>query len=216
MTLIYVYLGCLIVGLVYAIIATVFGGHGDVGADVGGVDIGHVGGDFGGHGGLDFGHGEVGGVGDIASDTVAYGEVGFSPFSPIVIASFLTGFGTFGIVGREWIGLGAPASALFAVGCGLAVGAIMFTIMVKIFVAGQGSSHAVVALLKGLTAEVITPIPERGMGEVAYVARDSRYTAPARSTTGEEIPRGTGVRIVEVVGGSVLVEPLKREKVESE
>jgi membrane protein implicated in regulation of membrane protease activity len=215
MTLVYVYLGCLVVGLVYAIIATLFGGHGDVGADVGGVDIGDVGGvdigDFGGHGGLDFAHGEVGGAGDIASDTVAYGEVGFSPLSPIVIASFLASFGAFGIIGRMWIGLAAPASALFAVGCGLAVAAVMFTIVVKIFVASEGSSHAMLSDLMGREAEVITPIPERGIGEVAYIARGSRYTSSAKSRSGQEIGRGSAVRIVQIAGGVVYVEPLEQD-----
>jgi membrane protein implicated in regulation of membrane protease activity len=211
MTLMYVYLGCLIIGLVYAVFATIFGGHGDVGADVGGADIGHIGGDFGAHGGLDFAHGEVGGAGDIASDTVAYGEVGFSPLSPIVIASFLASFGAFGILGREWIGLGAPSSALFAVGCGLAVAAVMFTVVVKIFIASQGSSHAMLSDLQGRAAEVITPIPEGGIGEIAYVARGTRYTSSAKSRTGEEIGRGSAVRIVQVAGGVVYVEGVGSE-----
>ncbi len=42
-------------------------------------------------------------------------------------------------------------------------------------------------------ADVRTAIPAGGLGEVIYVAGGSRFTMPACSDNGEEIPRGTKV-----------------------
>ena len=59
----------------------------------------------------------------------------------------------------------------------------------------------------GLTAEVTVPIPEAGMGEIAYVCRGARFSSSARSCNGSGIGRHETVRIVRQVGNTLYVEP---------
>ena len=48
----------------------------------------------------------------------------------------------------------------------------------------ESSSESHVATLIGQDAAIVTPIPENGVGEIAYVQGGSRYTAPARTEKG--------------------------------
>jgi hypothetical protein len=57
-------------------------------------------------------------------------------------------------------------------------------------------------------ATVITPIPQSGMGEIAYVQSGTRYTAPARTETGAAVPSGGTVKINRVVGTQFYVVPV--------
>ena len=54
-------------------------------------------------------------------------------------------------------------------------------------------------------AEVITPIPADGLGEIAYVRRGSRFTASARGEGGVAIPNRSVVTIVRIVGNTYYV-----------
>jgi membrane protein implicated in regulation of membrane protease activity len=71
------------------------------------------------------------------------------------------------------------------------------------------SSESHVASLMGQTASIVTPIPENGVGEIAYVQGGSRYTAPARTESGIPVAAGKPVRITRVVGTQYYVEVLK-------
>jgi membrane protein implicated in regulation of membrane protease activity len=71
----------------------------------------------------------------------------------------------------------------------------------------QGSSESHVAALVGTEANVITPIPENGVGEIAYVVGGTRYTAPARVENGRAVAGGKPVKITHVVGTQFYVEP---------
>jgi membrane protein implicated in regulation of membrane protease activity len=66
-----------------------------------------------------------------------------------------------------------------------------------------------VAALVGTEANVITPIPANGVGEIAYVVGGTRYTAPARLDTGGAVAGGKSVRIIRVTGSQFYVEPMK-------
>jgi len=63
--------------------------------------------------------------------------------------------------------------------------------------------------LGGIVGEVTAPISADGVGEITYVAKGSRIASPARSATGQPIPRGTSIAIVRMVGGTALVRPLE-------
>jgi membrane-bound ClpP family serine protease len=71
----------------------------------------------------------------------------------------------------------------------------------------RGSSQIRLADLKGLSAEVITPIPARGVGEIVALVHGQRYTAPARSENDGPIARGVLVTIREFAGATVIVVP---------
>ena len=70
------------------------------------------------------------------------------------------------------------------------------------------ASYLSVATLVGYSASIITPIPENGVGEIAYVQGGSRYTAPARSESNEIVASGRTVKIKRIVGSQVFVEPI--------
>ena len=70
----------------------------------------------------------------------------------------------------------------------------------------QSSSESRVSTLIGHTASIVTPIPEGGVGEIAYVQGGSRYTAPARTEKGTPVPAGRSVRITGITGAQFYVE----------
>ena len=180
-----IYSICLGVGLLFTIISAVaghlFGGH-DADSDVG----------TGGHAEAGFDH---------------TGMPGISIFSPTVMASFVTAFGGLGIIfsrieatSKPWIS--APLAALG----GVAIAAGVFSLFHKVFSKTQSSSESHVASLVGQDATIITPIPENGVGEIAYVQAGTRYTAPARTENGLAIGAGRAVRITRTVGSQFYVE----------
>src|SRR5947209_2977160 len=126
MDLFLVYAVCLGVGLLFTIVTAftshVFGGH-----DAGHSDIGTG------------GHAEAG-----------YNMPGFSPFSPTVIASFVTAFGGFGMIFSKveatknpWIS--APLSVL----CGFLIAALVFWVFQHLFQKTQSSTESQVTGLIG-------------------------------------------------------------------
>lgn len=185
----WVYLICFGVGLVFTLISAALGhlfGGGDVDAHA---DIG-----TGGHAEAGFDH---------------TGMPGLSPFSPTTIASFITAFGALGMIlskieATRSVWISAPLSLVG----GLVMAGGVFLLFNKIFSHTQSSSESRVGTLVGLGATVITPIPQHGVGEIAYVQAGSRYTAPARSESGAAIIGGATVRIHRIVGTQFYVVPL--------
>jgi len=182
-----IYAICLVLGLLFTIVSAV-AGH-VFGSDH---DIGH-GGDVGtgGHAEAGFDHS---------------GMPGLSFFSPTVLASFVTAFGAFGMIfTRIPVTSSVWASApLSAVGGGL-IAWLVFLLFNAMFKKTQSSSESHVASLAGQTASIITPIPENGVGEIAYVQGGTRYTAPARAEDAKPIGNGQTVTISRVVGTQFYV-----------
>jgi membrane protein implicated in regulation of membrane protease activity len=186
-----VYIFCFAVGAVYALIAGVgagvFGGHAHHGGLIG-HDLGH-----------DIDHGV-----DPSYSTVQ-GEVHLSHVSPVTITMFVTAFGGVGLIATRTLALPALLSLPMALASGVILAAVAFYTFSKLFQATEGSSEPRVSELVGLEAEVITPVPSRGLGEIAYVARGSRFTAPARSEDGKSHPAYSTVLIERVVGSVFCV-----------
>ena len=180
-----IYTVCLALGLLFTVISGI---------------AGHL---FGGHDGADVGtggHAEAG-----FSDT---GMPGVSFFSPTVLAAFVTAFGAAGLIlkgvtDKVWIT--APLSAL----AGSLVALFVFWIFNWMFQKTQSSSESKVASLVGQVASIVTPIPENGVGEIAYVQGSTRYTAPARSVSGQAVGASKGVRITRIVGTQFYVEVIE-------
>jgi membrane protein implicated in regulation of membrane protease activity len=89
---------------------------------------------------------------------------------------------------------------------GLAIAGITFYVFWKIMTATNASSEAAFEDLVGLEAEVITPIPSNGVGEIAYVIKQTRSNGPARSVDNRDIPARSVVRIVRIVSNIFYVE----------
>jgi membrane protein implicated in regulation of membrane protease activity len=174
-----------VVGLVFTLLSVVaghfFGGH-----------SGHVGGSGG--------HAEAGADG---SDMP-----GISIFSPTVISAFVTAFGGFGIIFTNIPATSKAAiSAPLAIVVALIVAGGLYKLLSMLFRHTQGSSESHVARLAGTEASVVSPIPQGGVGEIAYIVNGTRYTAPARVETGAAIGNGKLVKITRVIGTQFYVEP---------
>ncbi|MCX7749214.1 MAG: hypothetical protein N2645_20325 [Clostridia bacterium] len=165
--LLYVYIGFFTFGLIYSAVSMVLGGH-----------------DF--HGGDFSGHGHDGN-----------GEGAPSPLSPLVIASAVTAFGAVGLIGKLGFKFTDALSIPFATICSVIVGAVVFFGVVRLLYRSQSNSSFSLEDLTGVVAEVITPIPQNGLGEIAYVVNGVRYNNSAKSLYGEEIKRGHDVIIME-------------------
>lgn len=180
MTIGIAYVGLLVIGVVYALVAGAFGWlH-----DLGGGDI-HV--DVTGH--LDAGHAH--------------------PISGTIVGTFITGFGAGGIVGHyvlKWPLLGGLA---LAAASGIALAVAAFFTLELIFKHTQAGSEFDVQRLADRDAEVITAIPEGGTGEVAFLVKGQRDMAAARAADGKRIAKGQLV-VIERVMGSIAYVRAKR------
>ena len=196
-----IYFALLGVGVIYAVIILITGGLHEV--DVPGldIDIGDV--DIGGHHlpevpvHLDFDH----------APSFDHGDVDVPSLSPITIASFVTAFGSFGLLAVYLFNVSDRFSLLWAGGGGLVVAIIAHFAFGYFLIAPQGSSEITARDVMGLTAEVITPIPVAGVGEIAFVAQGRRITSSARSAGGVPIPKGELVSIQSFTGSAAVVRP---------
>jgi membrane protein implicated in regulation of membrane protease activity len=91
---------------------------------------------------------------------------------------------------------------------GFGIAAVVFAVLRQVFRHTQISSEAKVADLIGEPATVITPIPENGVGEIAYVQCGARYLAPAREESGAAVSKGQSVRISRITGTQFYVIPM--------
>lgn len=166
-------------------------------------------GDMGGHGG---GHGGEFDL-DLDTDFNLHGHSGdsidgLSPISPLTIATFITAFGATGLVTTNLFSVSDRGSILWAT-----LGGVLFSIMTYLgftylLIKPQGSSEVRISEMAGTQAEVLTPIPADGLGEIAFVAQGGRVTFSARSLHKTDISRGMTVLITRVVGSVAFVEPV--------
>ena len=179
-----VYLICFFVGLGFAIISGllsgVFSGGGDVDVDAGGID-GFDGGDGGLH---------------------------FSPLSPVTLAMFIASFGGAGIIFHDVLKWPVYAHLPLAAISGVVMAGLVFYLFYKVFSITQGSSHAKARDIVGMEVEISLAIPNNGLGEVTYTMSGSRYTAPARTVDGKELPAHIQVRVARLVGSTCVVEKI--------
>ena len=145
-----------------------------------------------------------GGDAEIAADTHS---VDVPLLSPTILAAFVTGFGGVGAILRITADLPILAEVALAAVGGLALAGVGLLLMGAITRQTQVGSEYATNDLVGASAEVITPIPAGGLGEVAYIKKGTRSNAPARSLDGQAIPRNSDVRIVSVSGTTLVVEP---------
>jgi membrane protein implicated in regulation of membrane protease activity len=209
-----VYLFCLVIGLGLLIISALLG-HLTGGASDGG-GVGHdvsVSHDVGmGHdagGGHDAGtdHGVGGG------HEVGPGAVQLSMWSTPVMSTLLVFFGGTGLILENGFGIRAAViTAPVSAASGLLFATIVMALLSKLMTAMTGTTHQSLDDIVGTEAEVLTPIPAEGLGEVAYALETGRHTSPARSEEGVIIPRHSMVRITKIVGNTVVVHALVDER----
>ena len=76
-----------------------------------------------------------------------------------------------------------------------------------IFKQTQAGSEFGNEALIGRSAEVTTPIPAGGAGEITFEVKGQREAASARTVDGTPLPRGRLVVIEKVTGSTVYVRP---------
>lgn len=181
-----IYGGALALGLAYAILLLVFQGLGDVADGLG--DLVHI---F--DGGADI---DVGGH-DFDGDS--------SGMSMLAIAAFISAFGAFGLAA---VGFNADPLASFVIAT---LGGIVFGGLGQVFflVILSPTTSAVVnqSRLTGMIAEVTTPVPENGVGQISLVVQGSRVNYSARAYNNQPLSRGTEVRIEKIIGSVATVVP---------
>ena len=181
-----IYGGALGVGLFYAIFLLVFQGVSEVFDGLGdllnifdgGADV-----DVGGH---DMDHDGAG-------------------LSLLAIAAFVSAFGAFGLIGMG-LEAGIGGSLIIALAGGVVFGGLGQAFFVYIL---SPTTNSIVnqGTLTGMVAEVTTPIPENGMGQVTLVVMGSRVTYGARTHNNAPLARGTEVRIEKIIGSVATVVP---------
>lgn len=129
-------------------------------------------------------------------DFAIFGVDLFLPLNPTLIMLFAIVFG-----GMGWILLiSFPAMAilfnlLISIASGVLACSLVHFLILKPLRKAQNTSAPTKEELIGIRATVSETILAGGFGEIRYVVKGNSFTAPAKSTNGEEIKAGKDVAI---------------------
>jgi len=196
------YLGLAFLGAGY-LLFSVFMGHSDLGGEGHG-DAGHHAPD-GGDAHMDYGV-DAGGHASASAHAPHAAEFHFPFFSPLALATLFACIGGYGLIALHGFRTEDATSILAAIPAAVVTAYLVTYAGWRIVGSSRGSSQIRIQDLAGVDAEVITPIPAGGVGEVAALVDGQRYTAPAREAQGREVPRGAHVKVLKMVGSTLLVE----------
>jgi len=200
------YIAFAVVGCGYVLVAA-FLGHFLDGSDESG--DGHVAHDTGGgHGAESYGV-DAGGHGSAAVHDVGAAAFHFPFFSPLALATLVGSIGAFGLIAKFGFRVGDTTSLLVSLPAAVATAYAVTYAGWRLVQGSRGSSAIRLGELVGAPAEVLTPIPAGGVGEVAAVVAGQRYAGPAREVEGREVPRGAVVTVVRVIGSTLVVSGAK-------
>jgi membrane protein implicated in regulation of membrane protease activity len=201
-----------VLGCGYVAVAVLLGhlgdlGHGDHGGDAGHGDAGHgdAGHDHGHHDGrVDYGvAGEGHGVAAVGAHEGP--QFHFPFFSPLALATLFGSLGAYGLIAQFGLHLADTASLLAAIPAAGVTSYVVTYAAWRLVAGSVGSSQIRLADLHGAPAEVTTPIPAGGIGEVAAMVSGQRYSGPAREVDGREVPRGARVTVKALMGTTLIV-----------
>lgn len=154
----------------------------------------------------------LGHVLDVGTDDAGHGldaaghpAFHFPLFSPMALATLAAATGGYGLIGKHGLELGDGASLALALPAALATAWAVTYVVYRIARSSRATSEIHTADLVGAPAEVITPIPAGGLGEVAAIVDGQRFTSAAREQDGVAVGRGQQVRVVKLLGGTMVV-----------
>ncbi|MFW6074549.1 MAG: NfeD family protein [Chloroflexota bacterium] len=133
------------------------------------------------------------------------GDGGGGPVTTPIVSMALTAFGATGML-TQYAGWGVLLSVATATAAAVAFGALGGYVATIFYRQTAGTDDAFTSV-RGQVGELTTSITDTP-GEVVVTSYGSTHTRLARSVSGEHIPRGTLVRIVEVMGNTMVVEPI--------
>jgi membrane protein implicated in regulation of membrane protease activity len=140
--------------------------------------------------------------GDFSHDADGHGS-GPSLLSSRILSVFVTAFGSFGAIGIH-VGYGVGVSTTMGFGGGILFAGLIYLFATFLY-SQQASSHVRTGDLVGNTAQVSVAIPKGGVGQVRCTLGDTVVEKVARTSSSEEIPVNTLVRISAIVGDVVVV-----------
>jgi membrane protein implicated in regulation of membrane protease activity len=131
-----------------------------------------------------------------------------SPFKPVIIALFLTMFGGMGLILGiveffPWF-IVISFSAL----AGMALAYLVFRFVLVPLHRRQNTSAKSIQSFVGSKAKVVVTIPQGKYGEITYTANGNTFSAPAKSESGDPIPRDSVVEILYIDKGTFFVKQL--------
>lgn len=179
------------VGTLIVVALLIFGGDHDVGHDAA-VGLDH-------DAGLPADH-------DVNIEHAAHAaesEGGPGPVSLRTIMAFVGGWGWGGLIGLDGMGW-SMMSLPFGAAIGLVLAAAVFQFM-KFLHAQEATTTIGIAHMLGQEGVVLTTIPPGGTGEVRISVRATTIKSLARSDSSEEIVAGSSIRVVEEIGGTLVV-----------
>lgn len=153
------------------------------------------------------GMGDGGHIGhDIHGDSAESGPH-FTLLSPLTLAILFASIGAFGLITRYGFGLADGPSIIVSVAGGLGTAYVVARAAGTIIMGSRGTSTIRADALVGSRGEVVLGIPAGGVGEVALLLANQRYTSPARSADGTAIASGAAVTVVRLAGTTLVVAP---------
>jgi hypothetical protein len=181
------YIALTVLGGGYVLIALLLG-HGDL--------------DGGGHAGDAHGAHDHGGS---HGDGHGAAQFHFPFFSPLALATLFGSVGAWGLIAKQGLNLSDLMSLAVSIPGAFVTAYAVTYVGWRLVLSSRGSSAIRASDLEGARAEVITPIPAGGMGEVAAMVNGQRFNNAARSEDGQAVPRGVLVHIRAQVGGTLVV-----------
>lgn len=175
------------------------GGHGDHGGDGG--DAAHP----AAHGSNSYGVVKTG-HGKVSASEGEAAAFHFPFFSPLALATLLASFGAFGLIALFGFKVSDGTSVLIALPAALVTAYAITYAGWRLASGSQGSNLIRTAEITGSLGEVVTPIPAGGLGEVVAMVRGQRFASSAREQEGREVARGAAVRVVGMIGSTLLVQ----------
>jgi membrane protein implicated in regulation of membrane protease activity len=180
------------------IVFSVLSGHGDAGGAAGTAAHGGHAPDV--HYGVD-GHGH----GSASADGSVPAAFHFPFFSPLALATLFAAVGAYGLIALHGFGASEGLSLGLAVPAAFATAYAITYVGYRVIAGSRSTSTIRLDQLVGSRAEVITPIPAGGVGEVAAIVAGERFSGPAREAAGGEVPRGALVKVQAMAGSTLIV-----------
>ena len=135
-------------------------------------------------------------------------------FDPLSGVFGVTLFGGAGLLLDAYADLGQTPEVVIAAAVGLVAAVLLHTVYVKPMKQSENSTGFSVREYAGKTGELTTGVPAGGYGEVVVRMGASTTFQTAASFSGDPIPSGTAVVVVEVDADGVLrVAPLDTDDV---
>lgn len=169
-------------------------------------DGGHDGGHASPHAPLGEGYGvDHSGHGVATAGDGVTGGFHFPFFSPLALATLAASVGGLGLATRHGLGLSDNASLLASLPGALGLTYAVTYFSWRVAHGSRGTSTLRDDDFADAPAEVLTPIPAGGLGEVTATVRGERFTSAAREVDGQAVPRGARIRVVRRSGSTFEV-----------